>query len=72
LLTAREREVLRLIASGSTNEQIASTLTIAVKTVERHVTNLYRKLGAGGRADATRAAVAMGLVPPDPALFEAP
>lgn len=54
--------MLRLIASGSTNEQIAGRLDIAVKTVERHVTNVYRKLGAGGRADATRAAVAMDLV----------
>ena len=35
-------------------------------TVERHVTNLYRKLGARGRADATMAAVAMGLVDPVP------
>jgi pimeloyl-ACP methyl ester carboxylesterase/DNA-binding CsgD family transcriptional regulator len=61
-LTGRELEVLRLIASGSTNEQIAGRLDIAVKTVERHVTNVYRKLGAGGRADATRAAVAMDLV----------
>ncbi len=61
-LTPREREVLRHIASGATNERIAATLDIATKTVERHVTNVYRKLGAGGRADATRAAVAMELV----------
>lgn len=61
-LTRRELEVLRLVASGSTNEQIAAHLDIAVKTVERHVTNVYRKLGAGGRADATRSAVAMELV----------
>jgi pimeloyl-ACP methyl ester carboxylesterase/DNA-binding CsgD family transcriptional regulator len=65
-LTAREREVLRLLASGSTNEQIASTRAVAVKTVERHVSNIYRKLGAGGRADATRAAVALELVRPSP------
>jgi pimeloyl-ACP methyl ester carboxylesterase/DNA-binding CsgD family transcriptional regulator len=65
-LTPREREVLRLIASGATNEQIASTLAIAVKTVERHVTSTYRKLGAGGRADATRAAIALSLVSPSP------
>lgn len=64
MLTPREREVLRLLASGDTNERIAATLGIAVKTVERHVTNVYRKLGAGGRADATRAAVAMELVSP--------
>ena len=64
-LTGRERKVLRLVAS--TNEQIAATLAIAVKTVERHVTNAYRKVGAAGRADATRCAVALGrhaLTPP--------
>jgi pimeloyl-ACP methyl ester carboxylesterase/DNA-binding CsgD family transcriptional regulator len=66
MLTPRERDVLRLVASGDTNERIAATLGIAVKTVERHVTNVYRKLGAGGRADATRAAVAMDLVSPGP------
>lgn len=60
-LTAREREVLGLIASGAPNKRIASVLEITTATVERHVTNLYRKLGAGGRADATRCAVAMGL-----------
>lgn len=63
-LTRREREVLRMVASGATNTRIASRLGITVKTVERHVTNVYRKLGAGGRADATRAAVAMELVSP--------
>jgi pimeloyl-ACP methyl ester carboxylesterase/DNA-binding CsgD family transcriptional regulator len=62
-LTPREREVLRHIAHGNANKQIASSLGVTVATVERHVTNLYRKLGAHGRADATRAAVAMGLVP---------
>jgi DNA-binding NarL/FixJ family response regulator len=61
-LTPREWEVLRHIAEGAANKQIASSLGVSVATVERHVTNLYRKLGAHGRADATRAAVAMGLV----------
>lgn len=64
-LTVREREVLRLIASGATNEAIASNLGIAVKTVERHVTNAYRKVGARGRADATRAALSLGLLTPE-------
>jgi len=63
-LTPREREVLRLIAQGEANKQIATSLGISVATVERHVTNLYRKLDANGRADATRAAVAMELVSP--------
>lgn len=64
-LTTREQEVLRLIARGAANKQIAAELGITVATVERHVTNLYRKLGAGGRADAAMAAVAMGLVSPE-------
>jgi pimeloyl-ACP methyl ester carboxylesterase/DNA-binding CsgD family transcriptional regulator len=63
-LTPREQQVLRHIAEGDANKRIASSLGISIATVERHVTNLYRKLGANGRADATRAAVAMGLVSP--------
>ena len=65
-LTPREQEVLRLIAEGEANKQVAAQLGISVATVERHVTNLYRKLDARGRADATLAAVAMGLVDPGP------
>ncbi len=64
-LTPREQQVLTLVASGATNEQIAARLGIARKTVERHVTNAYRKVGARGRADATRAALALGLVSPE-------
>jgi pimeloyl-ACP methyl ester carboxylesterase/DNA-binding CsgD family transcriptional regulator len=67
-LTDREREVLTHLASGRTNRDIAAELGITMKTVERHVTNIYRKLGAGGRADATRSAVALGLVAPEPVL----
>jgi DNA-binding CsgD family transcriptional regulator/esterase/lipase len=62
--TEREVEVLRRIALGDSNRQIAAALHITVATVERHVTNLYRKLDARGRADAVMAAVAMGLVTP--------
>ncbi len=65
-LTARECEVLRLIAVGASNKRIAADLGIAVTTVERHVTNLYRKIDAQGRADAAMSAVAMGLVSPGP------
>jgi len=61
-LTPREREVLRLIALGESNKSIASTLRIQVGTVERHVANVYGKLGARGRADAARQAVALGVV----------
>jgi pimeloyl-ACP methyl ester carboxylesterase/DNA-binding CsgD family transcriptional regulator len=65
-LTARECEVLRLIAIGTSNKRIAAELGIAVTTVERHVTNLYRKIGAKGRADAALSAVTLGLVSPGP------
>jgi LuxR family transcriptional regulator, maltose regulon positive regulatory protein len=49
-LTRRETEVLRLIASGRTNPEIAEQLFLSVRTVERHVTSIYRKIGAEGRA----------------------
>ena len=51
-LTPRETEVLRLLATGDSNSEIARRLGIAVHTVERHLGNLYRKIGARGRADA--------------------
>lgn len=62
-LTAREREVLRLIAAGESNKAIAASLSIRPATVERHVTNIYGKIGARGRADAVLHAVSIGLVP---------
>ncbi len=52
-LTAREVEVLRLIAAGRTTREIAAALVISLPTVERHITNLYTKIGARGRAQAT-------------------
>lgn len=52
-LTAREVEVLDLIAGGRANKQIAAQLAISVSTVEQHVTRIYAKIGARGRADAT-------------------
>ena len=51
-LTPRETQVLRLVAAGSTNKEIAAELAVAVSTIERHVANLYAKIGARGRADA--------------------
>jgi DNA-binding CsgD family transcriptional regulator/pimeloyl-ACP methyl ester carboxylesterase len=60
-LTPRERDVLRLLAGGGTNAGIARTLDITEHTVERHVANLYRKIGARGRAEATAYAVRAGL-----------
>jgi non-specific serine/threonine protein kinase len=52
-LTPRELEVLRLIAAGQSNKQIAAELYLSIRTVERHITNLYTKIGARGKADAT-------------------
>ena len=49
-LTARESEVARLVASGATNREIAQTLFLSPKTVERHVSNALKKLGARNRA----------------------
>ena len=52
-LTARELQVLRLLATGKTNHAIATDLVLAEKTVDRHVTNIYTKLGVSSRAAAT-------------------
>ena len=50
-LTARETEVAKLVASGATNREIAQTLFLSPKTVERHVSNALKKLGARNRAE---------------------
>jgi DNA-binding NarL/FixJ family response regulator len=52
-LTGRELEVLRLVAAGKTNHAIATALHLADKTVHRHVSNIYSKLGVSSRAAAT-------------------
>ena len=52
-LSNREVDVLRLIAAGRNNQEIADALSLSIRTVERHITNLYGKIGAHGRADAT-------------------
>lgn len=60
-LSPREREVLARIAAGDSNAEIATRLGITVNTVERHVANVYRKIDARGRADATAWAIRNGL-----------
>ena len=52
-LTEREAEVLRHIAAGQTNAEIAKELFLSIRTVERHIGNIYGKIDARGRADAT-------------------
>ena len=61
-LTPREREVLRLLADGLTNRQIAERLVVSEHTVHRHVTNILRKLGLPSRAAAAAHAVRSGLL----------
>jgi predicted ATPase/DNA-binding CsgD family transcriptional regulator len=60
-LTAREAEVLGLLAAGKTNKQIAAELFLSVSTVQRHVANIYAKIGAHGRAAATAYALRKGI-----------
>jgi DNA-binding CsgD family transcriptional regulator len=63
VLTAREIEVLRLIASGKTNRRIATDLKISEKTVARHISNIFTKLDLSSRAAATAYAFRHKLVP---------
>ncbi len=60
-LTVRQAEVLGLLAAGSSNKEIASSLHLSVATVERHLANIYRKLEIRSRVEATRYAVEHGL-----------
>ena len=64
-LTARERDVLVELAAGRTSKEIARTLSISVATVNRHVANLYSKIDARNRTEATRWALRRGLVATD-------
>lgn len=61
-LTEREVQVLRLVAGGQTSKEIAAELVLSVRTVERHVENIYGKIGARNRADATAYALTRGIV----------
>jgi DNA-binding NarL/FixJ family response regulator len=55
-LSARELEVLELVAAGLTNDAIAEHLCLSVRTVERHLSNVYAKLRVSGRAGRAAAA----------------
>lgn len=62
LLTPREHDVLRLLAQGQQNKEIAATLAISERTVKFHVSTILEKLGAGNRTEAVARATQQGLV----------
>jgi ATP/maltotriose-dependent transcriptional regulator MalT len=64
-LTDREREVLKLVADGRSNSEIAAALFISPKTVSVHASNIFAKLGVSGRAQATALVHRLGLFPDD-------
>lgn len=64
-LTAREREVIQMVAEGLTNRDIGETLSISHRTVEIHRANAMHKLGLERQTDVARFAVQRGLIPPE-------
>jgi non-specific serine/threonine protein kinase len=62
-LTDRELEVLRLLAKGATSAEIAAQLVLSIRTVHRHIANIYAKINARGRADAVAYAIRHKLIP---------
>jgi DNA-binding NarL/FixJ family response regulator len=62
ILSPREVETLRLIASGKTNRQIAKELMVSLSTVKTHVQRIIKKLGVSDRAQASVKAIEMGLL----------
>jgi DNA-binding NarL/FixJ family response regulator len=61
-LTTRETEVLRLVATGLSNREIASSLVVSEHTVHRHVANILRKLAQSSRASAVAQAARSGII----------
>lgn len=64
-LTERETEVLRLLAGGMTNKEIAQTLILSVRTIEAHLRSIYGKLNVSSRTEAALWAVRNGFGPED-------
>ena len=62
-LTARELEILRLVAGGLSNARIAAKLWVTEQTVKFHLSNVYRKLGVGNRTEASHHAHVHGMLP---------
>ena len=62
MLSAREAEVLGLVAEGLTDQEVAQKLHLSPRTVGRHLSSVYRKLGVRSRTAAARAAAERGLV----------
>ena len=62
-LTAREMEVLRLLAAGTPNQAIAEELVVALDTVKKHVSHVLGKLGAANRTEAVARARQLSLIP---------
>ena len=68
LLSEREQQVFRLVAEGNSTNQIAVLLSVSPKTVEKHRTNIMRKLGLKDRLDLVKEAIRIGVI--DPVLWE--
>jgi DNA-binding NarL/FixJ family response regulator len=71
-LTRRELEILRLVAEGHSNSQLAKMLWVTEQTVKFHLSNIYRKLGVANRTEASRWAQLHGLLPAEPGAAPAP
>jgi len=61
MLTRRELEVLGLLAQGLSNKEMAGVMWLSDRTVERHITSLYRKIGVARRSEATAFALRHGI-----------
>ncbi|NJN15791.1 MAG: hypothetical protein HC822_05635 [Oscillochloris sp.] len=71
-ISERERDILRLVATGATNQQIANDLNISVNTVKVHLRNIFGKIGVVSRTEATLYAVRAGLIEVDRERRDAP